>query len=53
MNKLESRISMSDENGEIYVIKQQGDPKIRLTMDWTKPDDSKTYTKNELLQLLS
>ena len=43
----------SDENGEIYVIKQQGDPKIRLTMDWTKPDDSKTYTKNELLQLLS
>ena len=42
----------SDENGEIYVIKQQGTPKIRLTMDWTKPDDSKTYLKSELLQLL-
>lgn len=43
----------SDENGEIYVMKQQGQPKIRLTMDWTKPHDSKTYLKNELMQLLS
>ncbi len=41
----------SDENGEIYMMPKEGHPKIRLTMDWTKPDETKTYLTHELIQL--
>ena len=42
---------ISDENGEIYMMPKEGHPKIRLTLDWTKPDETKTYLTHELIQL--
>ena len=42
----------SDENGEISFIKNVGGSKQKLTMDWTDPDNTKTFTVEELVKLI-